>query len=83
MNIQVFRQLPIQEQQDLLEAISRRLLRDDEFLIILEAIRESVLQVDESLKGTEMREEIYRKACMRDGLDAVPRTLEILAQDKE
>jgi|GEM_PF-3418481 len=76
-----FKKLDIDDQNKYLENICHKFLKDDDFSLILDFILES-FAVDETLKGIEMREDRYLKACQREGIEKLKNTLSIYNGDR-
>ena len=63
-----FKKLDIDDQNKYLENICHKFLKDDDFNLILDFILES-FTTDDNLKGIDMREDRYLKACQREGIE--------------
>jgi hypothetical protein len=80
LNLSDFRKLAPEEQNKYLEQICRKFLNDDDLTLITDVVLESLI-VDETLKGLEMREDRYLKACQREGIEKLKSTLLIYASE--
>lgn len=72
----------MEEQSTKLEQICRRLRRDEELEILLAVIVDSI-RPNDSLLGTEMREDRYLKGCLREGVELVREKILIYANENE
>jgi hypothetical protein len=76
LTIERFRQLSLDEQNKQLEIICKRFLENSEFLLLFDIVLDS-FNTDESLKGIEMREDRYLKACQREGIEKLKNLLQV------
>lgn len=66
----------MEEQSTKLAQICQWLLKQEDLLLFLDYVKEGV-RVDSTLKGVEMREDRYLKACLREGVDLVMEQMQI------
>jgi len=81
LNLSEFKKLEIEEQNKHLERICQKFSNDDDLDLILDIVLES-LTVDDNLKGLDMREDRYLKACQREGIEKLKSTLVIYASER-
>jgi len=74
LNLAEFKKLEIEEQNKHLERICHKFSHDDDLALIIDVVQES-FTTDEHLKGLEMREDRYLKACQREGIEKLRSTL--------
>ena len=80
-NLSEFRKLEIEEQNKHLEQICRKFSNDVDLALIIDIVQES-FTTDEDLKGLDMREDRYLKACQREGIEKLRSTLLIYAGER-
>lgn len=67
MEYRTFRQLPTTQQWDQLNSILMDMDNNPKFHLLLDHYIE-MMRPDDSLVGKELEVDVYRKACMREGL---------------